>query len=55
MFRTDFPLFGEKAAVKSEPMHAVIEKSESAVIGIDNMACLVRICFQRAASELFTN
>lgn len=41
--------------MKSEPMHTVIEKSGSAVIGSDNMACLVRICFECTASELFTN
>lgn len=52
MFRT---FFGEKAAVKSEPMYAVIEKYESTVIGSDNMACLVKVCFKSVASELFTN
>ena len=36
-------------------MHVVTEKSESAVIGSDNMACLMRICFECAASELFVN
>lgn len=41
--------------MKSEPMYALIEKSESAVIGSDDMACLVRICFECAASESFTN
>lgn len=49
------PLFGEKTVVESEPLHTVIEKSESTVIGSANVACLVRICFESAASGLFTN
>lgn len=45
------PLFGKK----EKWAFAYTEKSESAVIGSDNMACMVRICFECAASELFIN